>query len=233
MLHVSNPRSSDSAAVVGSGVGKKVKFVLAIFLSLHRRSRGRKQKWWQNSTTLQRDYSPTPSNNDKTTSQDQIPKKDVFKALKVLHVCNPRSYGSAAVVGSGVGKDENAVLAIFLSLQRRSRCRKQKWWQNSTTLQRHHPNPGLPLLDLYLNPIPVYHYQSTDGKFEFTCYPSKGRDIAIMVNAKMLYEVKHKTILTLCRKFTIHPLHFWEWQKYLKSPYYKNYGACDQRWSIK
>jgi hypothetical protein len=83
------------------------------------------------------------------------------------------------------------------------------------------------LLDLY--PIPVYHYQSTDGNFEFTCYPSKGRDIATMENAKNLNEEKHKVQLTLCRKFTIHPLHFWEWQKYLNSPFYKNYVACDQR----
>jgi hypothetical protein len=85
----------------------------------------------------------------------------------------------------------------------------------------------LPFIDIYLNPMPVYHYQSPDGKFSFTCYPSKGRDIATMEQTKQAYEKEHKVKLTLCRKFTMKPLHFWEWQKYMNSPYYKNYEACE------
>ncbi|MBK9690037.1 MAG: hypothetical protein IPO65_20845 [Saprospiraceae bacterium] len=66
----------------------------------------------------------------------------------------------------------------------------------------------LPLLDLYLNPLPVYKYQSTDGNFEFACYPSKGRDYMAMEKARWEYEEKNKVKLTLCRKFKMKPLHF-------------------------
>lgn len=85
----------------------------------------------------------------------------------------------------------------------------------------------LPLLDLYLNHLPVYHYQSTDGKFEFTCYPAKGRDYWAMEKAKQDHEEKNKVKLTLCRKFKAKPLHFWEWYRYVNSPYYKNYEVCE------
>lgn len=86
---------------------------------------------------------------------------------------------------------------------------------------------SLPFIDLYRNPMPVYHYQSTDGKFEFTCHPSKGRDIATMEQTKQAYEKEHKVKLTLCRKFKMKPLRIWEWHKYLNSPYYKSYGYCE------
>ncbi|MFN8319217.1 MAG: hypothetical protein U0V54_07310 [Saprospiraceae bacterium] len=85
----------------------------------------------------------------------------------------------------------------------------------------------LPLLDHYLNPIPVYHYQSTDAKFEYICYPSKGRDYLAMEKARQDYEEKNKVKLTLCRKFKAKPLHFWEWYKYLNSPYYVGYVVCE------
>ena len=85
----------------------------------------------------------------------------------------------------------------------------------------------LPLLDRYLNPLPVYHYQSTDGNFEYVCYPSKGRDYTAMEKARQDYEKKNKVNLTLCRKFKAKPLHVWEWHKYLNSPYYRKYEVCE------
>lgn len=81
-------------------------------------------------------------------------------------------------------------------------------------------------IDIFLNPVPVYPFQSTDGKFEYVCYPSKGRDYLAMEKARQDYEEKNKVKLTLCRKFEMKPLHFWEWYKYLNSPYYGKYVVC-------
>lgn len=60
---------------------------------------------------------------------------------------------------------------------------------------------------------PYYHYQTADGKFQFTEEPGKGMDYEVLKIRYERYLAEHPTSQdrTLFRTFKVKPWQFWQW----------------------
>lgn len=84
--------------------------------------------------------------------------------------------------------------------------------------------------DLGLEPVVhVYNYQSTDGGFQATEIPEKGKPLTDIVEDFQTYQRSaHAQEQSLCRCFKKNYLQFWKWREYSTHERWKmKYCPCD------